>query len=270
MQSRFRFVGFPDWTVDRCVEHLKQRAKDSTPTAFEIDAEALDVVRSTFAWLKKRPGWANARDAEEMWRMLLVERDQRVAEERNPQRQMRQSMTKSSGLTSPRSRPASSTNTSSTTNRFVTKEDAERTRTRFEQARPEAADVKENRSTTLSSAATTASAPKASALAPAVERQKIKHKEETRGRQSLRENMTQEKEKEVENDSVRETMTKKERLVLKKRISKKLLELGRCPANYGFDLKGDSFVCQGGQHRVSVDELGTTAHQAAIVFKHGG
>jgi hypothetical protein len=80
MASRFsEQVHFSDWSAQQCVDLLVQLGQREQPIPFMFDAAAQKVLHNGFKQLKRRPGWANARDAESLYRAVKKARDQRLS-----------------------------------------------------------------------------------------------------------------------------------------------------------------------------------------------
>jgi len=76
-RSRFKQrITLPDWDADDVVAYLLERC-NRKGFAFSKDAQA--VLRERLARIQKRPGWANARDAEWVYDELAGMRAQRLA-----------------------------------------------------------------------------------------------------------------------------------------------------------------------------------------------
>jgi replication-associated recombination protein RarA len=82
MASRFsESVNFADWPAAQCVELIVSLGQREKPTPFVVAEEARQALLEGFDQLAQRPGWANARDAESMYKLLKKCRDRRRAEE---------------------------------------------------------------------------------------------------------------------------------------------------------------------------------------------
>jgi SpoVK/Ycf46/Vps4 family AAA+-type ATPase/energy-coupling factor transporter ATP-binding protein EcfA2 len=82
MASRFsESVNFADWPAAQCVELIVSLGQREKPTPFVVAEEARQALVEGFGQLVQRPGWANARDAESMYKLLKKCRDRRRAEE---------------------------------------------------------------------------------------------------------------------------------------------------------------------------------------------
>ena len=74
MKSRFsEMIEFPDWNSYRCYQLVVNRLLSQTPEpyAFEEGEATESEVQQCFEELMRRPGWANARDAETMAEKLI-------------------------------------------------------------------------------------------------------------------------------------------------------------------------------------------------------
>jgi SpoVK/Ycf46/Vps4 family AAA+-type ATPase len=82
MASRFsECMHFADWTAAQCVSLVESLAQRERPIPFVLVEGAHDVLEQGFAQLILRPGWANARDAETMYKLLKKCRDRRLVKE---------------------------------------------------------------------------------------------------------------------------------------------------------------------------------------------
>jgi Cdc6-like AAA superfamily ATPase len=82
MASRFsESVNFADWPATQCVELIVSLGQREKPTPFVVAEEARQALLEGFGQLVQRPGWANARDAESMYKLLKRCRDRRRAGE---------------------------------------------------------------------------------------------------------------------------------------------------------------------------------------------
>jgi hypothetical protein len=82
MASRFsESVNFADWPAAQCLELIVSLGQREKPTPFVVAEEARQALVEGFGQLVQRPGWANARDAESMYKLLKKCRDRRRAGE---------------------------------------------------------------------------------------------------------------------------------------------------------------------------------------------
>ena len=78
-RSRFKQrISFPDWDGADVVAYVQRQCDEE---GFSLTVAARDMLLSALEQMSKRPGWANARDAEFVWDELLGVRAIRLAEE---------------------------------------------------------------------------------------------------------------------------------------------------------------------------------------------
>lgn len=87
LKSRFqRFIHFEEWSVEKAISFVKEHLKNVRQNAlFSLSDEARPILVEGFSLLKQRKGWANGRDAKEMVRRLLEQRDLRLADVNSPE-----------------------------------------------------------------------------------------------------------------------------------------------------------------------------------------
>jgi SpoVK/Ycf46/Vps4 family AAA+-type ATPase len=82
MASRFsECMHFADWTAAQCVSLAESLAQRERPIPFALAEGAQAVLLEGFTQLIQRPGWANARDAETLYKLLKKCRDRRLVAE---------------------------------------------------------------------------------------------------------------------------------------------------------------------------------------------
>ena len=83
LKSRFKptgYIDFPDWGAAKCLQVVKSLSAKAVPIPFALEPEAEEVISGTFERLCGLPGWANARDAESLFQLLVEARGDRVAD----------------------------------------------------------------------------------------------------------------------------------------------------------------------------------------------
>jgi AAA+ superfamily predicted ATPase len=79
MASRFtECMHFADWTAAQCVSLVESLAQRERPIPFALAEGAEAVLLEGLTHLIQRPGWANARDAETLYKLLKKCRDRRL------------------------------------------------------------------------------------------------------------------------------------------------------------------------------------------------
>ena len=88
LRSRFpEHLHFADWCPERCADEVLQRASAADPQPYQLEAVDGDVqgikrlLHEGFRKLQQRAGWANARDAIQMFKNIEIHREVRVARE---------------------------------------------------------------------------------------------------------------------------------------------------------------------------------------------
>ena len=83
MKSRFKptgYIDFQDWEASKCLQLVKSLASKAVPSPFVLEPDSEELILNTFERLGGLPGWANARDAESLFQLLVEARGDRVAD----------------------------------------------------------------------------------------------------------------------------------------------------------------------------------------------
>src|SRR5690606_5253884 len=74
------FVHFDDWTPRKAADLVVAEAGKVEPSPYIVDESVGAVLEDGLAEIMRRPGWANARDAHEMFKLVCTMRNARVGQ----------------------------------------------------------------------------------------------------------------------------------------------------------------------------------------------
>jgi hypothetical protein len=272
LKSRFqKFVNFEDWDGRKCAKQIKMMAEKEKPKPMEIlEWDPIEnFLEGEFEEARKRAGWANARDVILVFKMIVGERDKRIALKKTDSTQPKiifedvkiafdlflknrpilvQSQKKLSDFDGSGIRTISAN--------FVQPQHRLNENMNHNIQQEEKMEIEEE----VLDAQIQSDIEKIKSLLKSKEIDD-KHKEALR-REQIRLEELQKKMLELEKQKKTAELKRLQEIEeRRRRIRQRLQHMGLCPAGFVWFKTGTGFVCGGGSHIVSFADLGFTANE---------